>query len=49
MIGIRLIIKNINYKNFEIRENFEKIISTYSSNKFKVRVFEENLLTFEKK
>ena len=41
--------KNINYKNFEIRENFEKIISTYSSNKFKVRVFEENLLTFEKK
>ena len=41
--------KNINYENSKIKDTFEKVILKYSSNKFKVSVFEENLLTFEKK
>ncbi len=41
--------KNIDYQNSRIKDTFENVISKYSTNKFKVSVFEENLLTYEKK
>lgn len=41
--------KNINFRNTNVRERFNKVISKYSSNNFKIKVFEENLLTYKKK
>ena len=41
--------KNINYQNSLVKNKFNEIINKYSDGKFKVKVFEENLLTFKKK
>ena len=41
--------KNINYENIEIKKRFDHIISKYSSKKFVIKVFEENLLNYKKK
>ncbi len=41
--------KNIDYRNLEVKEKFDAVISKYSSSNFKIKVFEENLLTYKKK
>lgn len=41
--------KNIDYGNNDIKNNFKNIINKYSDKKFKVKVFEENLLSYNKK
>ena len=41
--------KNINFESVEIKDKFKNIINKYSTKKFKINVFEENLLTYKKK
>ncbi len=41
--------KNIDYRNLEVKEKFNEIINKHSSSNFKIRVFEENLLSYKKK
>jgi radical SAM protein with 4Fe4S-binding SPASM domain len=41
--------KNINYKDQKIKSIFDNVIKKYSDKNFKIGVFEENLLNFNKK
>ena len=41
--------QNIDYRNIEVINKFNDVIKKYSNNKFRIRVFEENLLSYKKK
>ncbi len=41
--------KKIEYKNLEIKNHFTNIIKKYSNKNFKIKVFDNNLLSFKKK